>query len=398
MRINTVFFIEVGFRQVTILQENRLFKRIKTVLTVFCFAVTILVGAFYLTYRQEINRMIDVGLVVKTQYLYDASLKQLLVGAVRGMVESLDDPYSVFMDAQEYIDLQNYIQGSFGGIGIYVEVTKDKKLVVSSPIEGTPAYKEGIKSGDVIIKIDDTFTSDLEYDECIARMRGEPGTKVRIGIMREGVGNLLEFSLTREIIDVPSVESSVLEGNIGYMRLKVFASNTDEAVWEQLQDLKSKGVKSLVLDLRDNPGGDLDAAVNIANYFIAEGPLVYIVNKSGQTMPYATADSDSFGLPLVVLINGGSASASEVLSGALKDTQTGVLIGEKTFGKGIVQGIFNLRGGEGLKLTTSKYLTPAKQDIHEKGIEPDIFVALPLDSKEDIQLSKGLEYLQGKLE
>ncbi len=214
------------------------------------------------------------GLLVKTQYLRDVSFEQLLKGAVRGMVESLEDPYSVFMDAKEYEDLQNYIQGSFGGIGIYVEIAKDNKLVVSSPIEGTPAYEAGIKSGDVIIKIDNTFTSDLEYDEAIARMRGEPGTEVKIGVMRAGVDTLLEFTLKRKVIDIPSVENTVLEDNIGYMRLKIFASNSDEAVGEQLEELKNKGIKALVLDLRDNPGGDLDSAVKIANYFIADSPIV----------------------------------------------------------------------------------------------------------------------------
>jgi len=378
------------------LQERKLLKRIISILTIFCYIVTAGVGFFYFAYYKEINRIYDVGMVVKTQYLHNATIKQMLKGAVRGMVESLEDPYSVFMDAKEYQDLQNYIHGSFGGIGIYVEITKDKKLIVSSPIEGTPAHKAGVKPGDVIIKIGETFTSDLEYDESIARMRGEPGTDVNIGIMREGVSNLLEFNLTREIIDIPTVESSVLDNGIGYMRLKLFSSNTDEAVWEQLQDLNTQGIKALVLDLRDNPGGDLDSAVNIANYFVTDGPIVYIVNKTGETHSYAMADPNKFGLPLVVLINGGSASASEVLSGAIKDYETGVLIGEKSFGKGIVQGVFNLEGGEGLKITTSKYLTPNKTDIHEVGINPDIVVTAEND-KEDIQLNQALDYLRNQL-
>lgn len=378
--------------------NSSLVKTVKRLVILFCIFVTVAVGAFYFTYRQEISRIIDVGLVIKSQYLHDVSVRQLLKGAVRGMVESLDDPYSVFMDAQEYKDLQNYIQGSFGGIGIYVEVTRDKKLIVSSPIEGTPAYKAGIKPGDIIIKIDETFTSELEYDESVARMRGEPGSEIRLGIMRAGEANLLEFKLIREIIDIPSVESKMLENKIGYLRLKVFSSNSDEAVWEHLQQLTEKGMKALVLDLRDNPGGDLDSAVNIANYFIAEGPLVHIVDKTGQTRAYATADAHHLGLPLVVLINGGSASASEVLSGAIKDNEIGILLGEKTFGKGIVQGVFNIGRGEGLKLTTSKYLTPAKNDIHEKGILPDLEIKQPADNQKDLQLTEAVEYLKKQLE
>lgn len=379
------------------MQEKSLLRKITSVITLFCYIVTAVACLIYFSYHKEINRVYDVGLLVKTQYLRDVSFEHLLKGAVKGMVESLDDPYSVFMDAQEYQDLQSYIQGTFGGIGIYVEISKDKKLIVSSPIEGSPAYKAGIKSGDVIIKIDDIFTSDIAYDEAISRMRGDPGTEVKIGVMRTGVDRLLEFSLKREAIDIPTVENKVLDGGIGYMRLKVFASNSDEHVGEQLQELKNKGIKALILDLRDNPGGDLDSAVNIANYFIADGPIVYIVNRTGKTHSYAMANSDQLGLPLVVLINGGSASASEVLSGAIKDNGVGKLIGEKSFGKGIVQGVFTLEGGEGLKLTTSKYLTPNKIDIHEKGINPDIVIVPSENDKEDVQLNSAITYLKKQL-
>ena len=379
------------------LKERKILKRIVSVLIFVCFTVTALVGVFYLSYSREINRLIDVGIIVKTQYLRNVTVKQLLEGAARGMVESLDDPYSVYLDAKDFEDLQRYIQGTFGGIGVYVEVTKDKKLIVSSPIEGTPAYNAGIKRGDIIIKIDDTFTNELDYDEAIARMRGEPGTQVRISVMREGAAKLLEFSLTREKIDIPTVESQVLENGLGYLRLKVFASNSDQAVGQHLKKLLERGVKALVLDLRENPGGDLEAAVNIAKYFVPKGPVVYIVNRYGDTRTYASAEGNNLKLPLAVLINGGSASASEVLSGAIKDTGVGVLIGEKTFGKGIVQGLFPFGRGEGLKLTTSKYLTPNKIDIHEKGIQPDIFVQEAVKTGEDIQLKRAVEYLKQQL-
>jgi len=380
------------------LERHGLWRKITAALTVLCFIVTALVCLFYFSFSAEINRMLEVGLLVKTQYLHDVTVKQLLKGAARGMVEALEDPYSVFMDAREYSELQRYIQGSFGGIGIYVEVTKDRKLVVSSPIEGTPAHKAGLKRGDVIIKIDDAFTSEMEYDEAIARMRGEPGTKVKISVMREGAAKLLDFTLTREVIDIPSVESRVLGNDIGYLRLKVFSSNTDEIAAKHLKTLQEKGIKALIVDVRDNPGGDLETAVNIADYLIPESPIVHIVNRRGYTQTYKSADRNYLHLPLVVLINGGSASASEVLSGAVKDTGAGVLVGEKTFGKGIVQGIFPLGKGEGLKLTTSKYLTPSKKDIHEKGIEPDIAVAQPAGASEDVQLKKAVEYLQGIIE
>lgn len=377
--------------------DRKILKKIIAVLTVICFIVTALTGVFYVSYSQEINRLFDIAVIIKSQYLENVTMKQLLVGAARGMVDSLDDPYSVYLNAQDFEDLQRYIQGTFGGIGIYVEVTKDKKLIVSSPIEGTPAHQAGLKRGDVIIKIDDTFTSELDYDEAVARMRGEPGTQVRVSVMREGASSLLEFALTRENIDIPTVESSIMEDGIGYLRLKVFASNSDLAVGQHLKKLSGAGVKALILDLRENPGGDLDAAVNIAEYFVPEGPVVYIVNRYGDTKVYASARGSDLNIPLVVLINGGSASASEVLSGAIKDTGAGILIGEKTFGKGIVQGLFPFGRGEGIKLTTSKYLTPNKIDIHEKGIEPDIAVSITENDTEDIQLKKAVEYLKKQL-
>ncbi len=321
--------------------NNKVLKSVIAVVLVFCVLVTALVGFFVVTNSQEIGRMIQVGLLIKTQYLKDVPMDQIMVGAVRGMVSSLEDPYSVFMDRKEFLEIQRYIQGSIGGIGIYVGY-KDKKIIVASPIEGSPASRAGIKTNDVIMKIDDKFTSELNYEEAVTMMRGEPGTQVNLSVMREGTANLLEFTLTREIIEIPTVSSELLgkDKKIGYIRLRMFASNSDEAVGKELEELQNKGVKALILDLRDNPGGELDTAVNIARYFVPKGPIVFTMDRSGDVVTYATSEGRNIQLPLVVLINGGSASASEVLSGAIKDTQSGILIGEKTFGKGIVQAIF----------------------------------------------------------
>lgn len=375
-------------------QQSR-FRRLISALTAICILFTIVTGAFIVTNFRNVIRMLEVGLLVKTQSLQPVTADQLLEGAVRGMVSSLEDPYSSFMTNQEFLEMQRYIQGSIGGIGIYVGI-KDKNIVVQAPIEGTPAHKAGILSEDIIVKINETFTTELNYDEAVAMMRGEPGTQVKISIMRKGINNLLEFTLTREIIDLPTVSGEVLKDNpdIGYLRLRMFASNSDEAFKEQLQELQSQGIRGLILDLRDNPGGDLESSVNIAKNFVPEGPVVYTVDRGGVTQTYVSETEPVFKLPLVVLINGGSASASEVLSGALKDTKVATLIGEKTFGKGIVQAIFPLGGGDGLKLTTSKYLTPNKIDIHEKGIEPDIVVTPGESQGEDLQLKKALEVLR----
>ncbi len=375
------------------LEGRKLLKTLIALLALICFLVTALVGSFYFAYSQEIDRILAVGLIVKTQYLHDVSMSQMLQGAAKGMVESLQDPYSVYMNQKEFKNMQQYIQGSIAGIGIYVGV-KDNKLIVISPIEGTPAYKAGIQRDDEIIKINETLTGDIDEDQAVALMRGDPGTQVTVTVLREGIP--LEFTLIREVIDIPSVESKLLPDKIGYLRIKLFSSNSDEALSQQLQGLQKDGMKALVLDLRDNPGGDLDSAVNIAKNFVSQGPIVFIVNKSGDTEPYAVAEGNNVQIPLAVLINGGSASASEVLSGAIKDTKTGVLIGEKSFGKGIVQGVFQLSNEEGLKLTTSKYLTPNKIDIHDKGIEPDIIIK-PGQGNVDVQLQKSLEVLKEKI-
>lgn len=377
---------------------RKIFKQIIYIVTFICYCVTALVVVGYIKNTEEINRIFQVGTYIKTQYLHDATTEQLFEGAARGMVDSLDDPYSVFLDEKEYNDLQTYIEASFGGIGIYLEISKNNELIVSAPIEGTPAYRAGIKPGDIIIKIDNTFASELSYDDAISLMRGKPGSQVKVGVLRGNETELREFALIREIIDVPTVEHNIMDNHIGYLRIKLFATNTDESVWQHLRQMHKGGIKALIIDLRDNPGGDLDAAVNIANYFIAEGPLVYIVDRSGKTKAYASADTNALEIPLVVLVNGGSASASEVLSGALRDYEAAILIGEKTFGKGIVQGVFNLENGEGIKLTTSKYLTPNKIDIHGRGIEPHIAVFPSNEDTIDIQLKTAYEYLKAALD
>jgi len=379
-------------------EERSPMKRLVSVLTTICIIFTIVVGAFMVANFRNVVRMVEVGLLVKTQSLKPVDSNLLLEGAVRGMVDSLEDPYSSFMTKNEFLEMQRYIQGSIGGIGIYVGI-KDNTIVVQAPIEGTPAAKAGILSEDIIVKINDTFTADLKYDEAVTMMRGDPGTQVKISIMRQGANKLLEFTLTREIIDLPTVSSEVLKDHpdIGYLRLRMFASNSDEALAQELKKLQDQSIKGLILDLRDNPGGDLESAVNIAKNFVPKGPVVFTVDRGGVTHTYESQEEPSFKAPVVILINGGSASASEVLAGAMKDTKVGTLVGEKTFGKGIVQAIFPLGGGDGLKLTTSKYLTPNKVDIHEKGIEPDVAIAPNANQTEDLQLKKALEVLLTKI-
>lgn len=383
--------------------KKRILRGIVTVLVLFSFTVTALVGAFFITNFQNIGQFFQVGAIIKSYFLWPVSMDKLLEGAIEGMVNSLGDEYSVYMNPEKFQELQSHIQGEFGGIGIYVGL-RENKITVIAPIEGTPGAKAGIKSGDVIVKINDKPTENMDIDEAVGIMKGEPGTEVKVSISRPGVEKVLDFTITREIINVPTVEGNILQENpdIAYMRISMFASNTDEAFIEELNELTEKGFKALIIDLRYNPGGDLQSVVNIAGQLIPEGPVVHIVSNDNKTQTL-TAPGNNIKVPIVVLINEGSASASEILAGAVKDTGVGKLIGTKTFGKGIVQSIYFLSQGAGLKLTTAKYLTPAKNDIHGKGIEPDIVVELPEyipgqeENFQDTQLLKAIQVLEEQI-
>lgn len=374
-------------------KRKQVLRFLFTILVVLSFVVTACVGVFFITNYQNIGKMLEVAAVIKTQYIEKVPGKQIMSGAVRGMVEALEDPYSVYLDQEEYAEFRQHIEGSIGGIGVYVSAENDKFLIFSV-IEDTPASKAGLLKGDIIFKVDQKLVSEMDLDEAVAKMRGEPGTKVEISVFRDG--EIKDFTVTRAIIDVPTVESQVLPGKIGYLQLKLFASNSDEALSLHLAKLKQEKIRGLVLDLRDNPGGDLEAAVNIARYFIPEGPVVHIVNKNGRMETMLNNQPIELGVPLVVLINNGSASASEVLAGAIKDTETGVLVGEKTFGKALVQVLIELRGKDAIKLTTAKYLTPKQHDIQAKGIIPDIEVS-ESETGQDLQLHKALEILRKQL-
>jgi len=397
--------IHINVEHVTHLSTNRgeknLFENHKilrnafVVLAIFSFLITGIVGILVVTNYQNIGKLLQVVAIIKTQYLEDVPAEQLMKGAARGMVDSLNDPYSVYMDEEEFQEFRQHIEGSIGGIGIFVSV-QDEKYVVYSVIEGTPASKAGLKKGDVIYKVNKVLASEMDVDETVAKMRGEPGTPVEVSVVREG--NIKDFTVVRDVIDIPTVESEVLPGKIGYLRLNLFASNSDEALVEHLDKLEQEKIVGLVLDLRDNPGGDLESAINMSRYFLPEGPVVYIVDNKGRTKSMVNSQPEELGVPLVVLINEGSASASEVLAGAIKDTNSGILIGEKSYGKALVQVLIEMRGKDAIKLTTAKYLTPNKNDIQAKGIEPDIKMSLTAEAEEDTQLKKALDVLEKQLQ
>lgn len=376
-------------------------SRTTVVVLIVLLIVGVLGGFIYWAHQSNLGKLVSTFFLIKSQYIEDVSTAELVNGAVEGMVEVLDDPYSVYLDKEAFEELNLQIEGTFGGIGVEIDVNKDNQLVVVSPLPGTPAAEEGLKSGDLITKIEDEETTDMTTVEAAAILRGEPGTTVSLEIMRPEEDRTFTVQLVREQIVVPSVSGKMLEDypDVGYLRVMHFNRlSTNTQLHEELEKLEEAHYNGLILDLRGNPGGDLQAAVEVAGYFLKDGPVVRIVQSGGtEDVLYATRSGREITGPLVVLIDGGSASASEIVAGAIKDSESGVLVGVRTFGKGLVQTVFNLGDQEGVKLTTNKYLTPDGHDIHAKGIEPDVVVEQPQDIKEDVQLEKAVEVLKEQL-
>ena len=302
----------------------------------------------------NVGNLVKVITLIRTQYLYGIDTEKMVEGAMKGLVESLDDPYSTYLDAETFRQLNEQIHGSFGGLGILVGV-EDEYLTVVRPYEGTPADKAGILAGDIITHIDGKDVKGAGLDTAISLMRGPVGTKIKLTVQREKQPAPLEFTLVREEISVPTVEGRVLPGKeIGYVVLSQFTENTPNELKETLNELKEQHIKGLILDLRNNPGGELNSAAMVADEFIAEGPIVHIDYKVGKDQTF-TATEPALGVPLVVLQNKYTASAAEILAGAIKDHNLGKLVGTTTFGKGVVQTLFPLDNGAGLKLTTARY-------------------------------------------
>ena len=340
--------------------------------------------------------------IVKKSYVEEVDTKKLIYGAINGMLASLD-PHSSFMPPDTYKEMKVDTKGAFGGLGIEISV-KDGILMVISPIEDTPAFKAGIKAGDQIFKIDDKFTKDLNINEAVKRMRGPKGTKVLLTIMREGFDKPQEFSLTRDIIQVKSVRSRLLGDGYAYIRIAQFQEKTDEDLVKFLKNLKeeNKGeLNGLILDMRNDPGGLLDQAVRVAEHFVEEGQMIVYTEgreKDSKMQFTSRKGSKEPKYPMVVLINGGSASASEIVAGALQDHKRAIVMGTQSFGKGSVQTIIPLSDESGLRLTTARYYTPKGRSIQAKGITPDIVVErleLPkqsADKKDSMHVSeKDLE-------
>jgi carboxyl-terminal processing protease len=325
---------------------------------------------------EELRTFSEVLTQVQKHYVDDTKVKDLVQGAIRGMLSTLD-PHSAYMTPDMYKEMQVETKGEFGGVGIQIGV-KENRLAVIAPIEGTPAAKAGIKAGDFITKVNDESTKDLTLMDAVQKMRGPKGTKVNLTIQRDGATDPLAFSLVRDTIKIESVKSKVIDNTIGYVRLTQFQEATGRDLSRALKQLKDQKVQGTVLDLRNNPGGLLTAAVDVSEQFVGNGKLiVYTKGREGKKDEWFSKTKETLeDSPMIVLVNEGSASASEIVAGALQDWGRAVIVGTTSFGKGSVQTILPLGDGSGLRLTTAKYYTPKGRSIQSTGITPDIVVKL----------------------
>lgn len=349
------------------------------------------------------EKLVTVRKAIDELYLREVDEEALREGQIRGMVAALDDPYSVYMSKREYEDFNMETEGEYGGIGIIVTPGDDNLITVVSPIEDTPGERAGIKTGDKIIRVNgiDYFAETM--DEAVSNMRGEPNTEVTITVFRSGnaASETFDITITREIIKLVSVKSTMLEGDIGYIRLTSFDIPTYNDFKSHLTQLVQNQAKGLIIDLRNNPGGLMNVSTDIADELLGKATIVYTEDKTGRK-DFIYSDANMIDLPLVIMVNEGSASASEILAGAVKDNNRGTLVGTTTFGKGVVQRLRDLPDGSGIKLTVSEYFTPADKNIHGIGIEPDVVIELDEDAEgigmdyleQDNQLKKAIEELR----
>ena len=341
---------------------------------------------------------------------YDGTISDdvLVEGAIKGMTDSLKDPYTTFMNKKEYTDFNSQTEGAYTGLGLQVGVKEDN-IVVIAPFDGSPAKKAGLISGDVIEKVNKTEVTGKELDKAVTMMKGKAGEEVTLTINRAGKGNF-DVSMKRAKIDLVTVKGEMLENNVGYIQLTMFDENTSKNFEKKLKELEGKGMKSLIVDVRGNPGGLLDQVVSLTSNFVEKGKnIVYTIDKNKKRTEYKSTGGIAIGMPLTVLTDAGSASASEIFAGAIRDYKVGTLVGEKTFGKGIVQTMLSrsqdgFGDGTALKVTISKYYTPNGENIHHIGIKPEVAVVYPAalktkayDRKADPQFIKALELAKDKI-
>ena len=332
---------------------------------------------------------------IRSSYVGEYTDKKLFEGAMHGLVESLDDPYSEYLDEKGFSHLNEVTDGTFGGIGVVLG-QRNKEFVVVSPMEGSPGAKAGIEAGDKILKVNDVDTKGRTLEDVVSTIRGKKGTSVKL-LLEHKNGQQFTADIVRDDIKVKSVAGRMLpDSKIGYIRIAMFNENTGEEFKKAYEKLEQEGMQATLLDLRHNPGGLLTECVKVSNYIVPKGPVVSITDKKGNTKVYESK-LEKVKYPLAVLIDHGSASASEIVSAAVQDTKAGKLFGVKTYGKGCVQSVFHITTKTGLKLTTAMYYTPSGRSIHKVGVTPDVEIELPEKATVDVQLNKAEEYLRDEL-
>jgi len=378
-------------------------KILKTIIAVLLIAIISSISTLGLIYYalgfneqgfSNLMRFITAYRFIETKYVNDTDDVKLIDGAIDGMVKSLNDPHSKYLSPKMYKTLMEQTEGSFAGIGVVMGMDNEQKIHIVGIMENSPGQKAGLQEGDEILAVDGVPVTQMAFDEVAAHVRGQAGTDVVLTIMRDNANQ--DITITRDNIKLKTVGHKMLDNNIGYIQIVSFSEDTANEFNEAYNDLKNQGMKALVLDLRNNPGGLLTTCVEIAKKLVPKGEIVSIVDKQGNKETYSSS-LEAPEYPLVVLINKNSASASEILSGAIQDTKTGTIIGNTSYGKGSVQTILPMFEDDAVKLTIAKYYTPSGRSIDGTGITPDIEINLDENATSDTQLDKALEVLKAQL-
>ena len=378
-------------------------KILKTIIAVLLIAIISSISTLGLIYYalgfneqgfSNLMRFITAYRFIETKYVNDTDDVKLIDGAIDGMVKSLNDPHSNYLSPKMYKTLMEQTEGSFAGIGVVMGMDNEQKIHIVGIMENSPGQKAGLQEGDEILAVDGVPVTQMAFDEVAAHVRGQAGTDVVLTIMRDNANQ--DITITRDNIKLKTVGHKMLDNNIGYIQIVSFSEDTANEFNEAYNDLKNQGMKALVLDLRNNPGGLLTTCVEIAKKLVPKGEIVSIVDKQGNKETYSSS-LEAPEYPLVVLINKNSASASEILSGAIQDTKSGTIIGNTSYGKGSVQTILPMFEDDAVKLTIAKYYTPSGRSIDGTGITPDIEINLDENATSDTQLDKALEILKAQL-
>lgn len=367
-----------------------------TALLSSCLTVAGLCFALGINFKQagDIARFFGVKHFIEARYVNEVDDSQLMDGAISGMVQSLGDPHSIYLQADMYQELKAHTEGEFGGIGVTMGF-KDNKVTIISVLPDTPGEKAGLKAGDEILAVDGTPVSEMQSEEVAMHIRGEVGTHVTLTISRDGSES--DYDIERATIKIETAKGKMLADGMGYIRIASFSENTDKEFEAAYKELEAQGMKGLIIDLRENPGGLVTSCVNIANMVVPKGPIVSVVERDGSKEVHESKlEEEKY--PIVVLIDGNSASASEILAGALQDTGAATIVGTKSYGKGSVQVVMPMFHKDALKLTIAKYYTPNGRCIDGIGIEPDVEVDFQLGDTTDVQLEKAEEVLRQKMQ